>query len=567
MFMPSNRSYDMSTYMPDHTFTHRDIMSSILDPAGRPMPTRGRLMGFLSTAMDKTVAGCCHRLVGLIEAAFTLFSPPVCEDPDGEVQLSIPGSYDLEMAPAPSEAYQCGCSICARRDGSTDRDVGKGGPPLVEVRVNPKSDSGSSLQVDLDTLPSSPVLVSGAQNGPSDSTLEQPLVNRHPDSTGSTANQDGSITRADHTVPAAVAPFFERKARPESGELNRQILAKYTESQIRMPKLKPLRLRSTVRKSKSAVETVPRIPVGAINVPNKASETSNTAPLSSMHAVDNHTTAGLALDTIAVAMTPGEWNRKQVEERTMACLKLPKLKTFGLKPSGSVIRALLPLSSPSKFAPTFASSPWKRNQRRKRPCDVVVVITPPNEDTIAAPGFSRECGLARRGRVTCHKVVGPESQNERQAPTQGSPIPETLAFGPSAPSTTGNPSSKVFKRHEEQDADLEDADLSPFYFDQIPALASSTSEDREQAELDQDNTDPEDTYSFFFDNFLDDGTSDGDFCAPAIEDSYTLQDEIISLYSSSDDDSDTFSPYPTSDSGSNTSDEIVPLYERVYAQL
>ncbi|KAB5587544.1 hypothetical protein CTheo_9017 [Ceratobasidium theobromae] len=304
MFMPYNRSYDMSTYMPDHTFTRRDIMSSILDPAGRPMPTRGRLMGFLSTAMDKTVAGCCHGLVGLIEAAVTLFSPSVCEDPDGEPQLPIPGSYDLEMASAPSEAYQCGCSICARRDGSTDRDIGKGGPPLAGVRVNPKSDSGSSLQVDLDTLSGSPVLASGAQNGPSDSTLEQPLVNGHPDSTGSTDNQGSSVTPTGHTVPAAVAPFFERKARPESGELNRQILAKYTKSQIRMPKLKPLRLGSTVRKPKSTVGTVPGTPVGVINVPNKASETSNTAPLSSMHTVDNHTSAGLALDTISVAVTP-----------------------------------------------------------------------------------------------------------------------------------------------------------------------------------------------------------------------------------------------------------------------
>ncbi|KAB5591165.1 hypothetical protein CTheo_5374 [Ceratobasidium theobromae] len=143
MFMPSNRSYDMSTYMPDHTFTRQDITSSILDPAGRPMPTRGRLMEFLSTVMDKTVAGCCHGLVGLIGAAVTLFSPPVCEDPDGEVQLSIPGSYDLGMGSLSSEAYQCGCSICARRDGSTNRDIGKSGPPLVEVRVNPRSDSGS----------------------------------------------------------------------------------------------------------------------------------------------------------------------------------------------------------------------------------------------------------------------------------------------------------------------------------------------------------------------------------------------------------------------------------------
>ncbi|KAB5590114.1 hypothetical protein CTheo_6437 [Ceratobasidium theobromae] len=252
----------------------------------------------------------------------------------------------------------------------------------------------------------------------------------------------------------------------------------------------------------------------------------------------------------------------------MACLKLPKLKTFGLKPSGSVIRALLPLSSPSKSVPTLTSSPWKRNQRRKRPCDVVVVVTPPNEDTIAAPGFSRECDLTRRGRVTPHKVAEIESHNEQQASTQASPIPDILTFESSVPSETVNISSKLFEEHEEQDADLEDADLSPFYFDEMSAPASSTSEDHdhEQAGLGHDRTDPEDTYSFFFDNFLDDGASDADFCAPAIEDSYTLQDEIISLYSSSDD-SDTFFPYPASDSGSNTSDEIAPLYERVYAQL
>jgi hypothetical protein len=121
----------MSTYSLNPARARQDIMSSILDPASRPPPTRGRLVGLLSVALDKTIDGC-HSFVGLIEAAVAFFSPPVKHPAEGR-SMSMPGSYD--PGTASEDSYSCSCSICARRDGLADRnrpntvaDVRNGGP-------------------------------------------------------------------------------------------------------------------------------------------------------------------------------------------------------------------------------------------------------------------------------------------------------------------------------------------------------------------------------------------------------------------------------------------------------
>lgn len=245
----------------------------------------------------------------------------------------------------------------------------------------------------------------------------------------------------------------------------------------------------------------------------------------------------------------------------MACLKLPKLKTLRLKATGPVSRSL-----PSTSLSTHSSR--KHNQTRAGPCGIVIVITSPNEEVFAAPGFSCEDRLERRGRVIPHKVVALEPQKKHQEPNS---IPCTSELSITEILTPNMPSgafSQPFEEIGQEGTDLDDADLSPFYFDEISTLGVDTSDNYGRTELGQDTLEPEDKSSFYFDDFLDaSDATETSASTPVFDNSYTLQDEIISLYSSSDDGLDVFSPYPTSDSGSNTSDEIVPLFERVYAQL
>jgi hypothetical protein len=152
-------------------------------------------------------------------------------------------------------------------------------------------------------------------------------------------------------------------------------------------------------------------------------------------------------------------------------------------------------------------SPSATGQGTSRPAEFILVCTPPNEDTVAAPGFTPEASLERHERVTPRRYAQISCASEQEDRDSGSSSPDSPAFA------TLTPSSSI--------SSIASIDMSPFYFDE---------------------------------DVKDDGVAGSD--SPSTGESENLLDEIISLYSSSDDDnSDVGSLYSSAE---NDDSEVLP---------
>jgi hypothetical protein len=193
-------------------------------------------------------------------------------------------------------------------------------------------------------------------------------------------------------------------------------------------------------------------------------------------------------------------DREQITERIKR-----HLKVLRLGPGTSASEPRLPrVNLTSQFS---APLPGATGQGVSLPAEFQLVCTPPNEDTVAAPGFSPEGSLERQTRVIPRRYAYLSCADEQEDRDLGSSSPDSPAFASLTPSSSISSIASI--------------DMSPFYFD---------------------------------DSVKDDGVAGSD--SPPIEESENLLDEIISLYSSSDNDSsDVGSLYSSAE---NDDSEILP---------